>query len=599
MIKVSDYIVKVLERIGVDTVFIVTGGGAMHLNDSFGQSSRIRKIFNHHEQACAIAAEGYARTSGHLAVVNVTSGPGGLNTLTGVMGQWTDSVPVLYLSGQVRYDTTVESQKGRLDMRQLGDQEVDIVSVVRSLTKFAVTVKDPNDTRWILEKAISEATTGRPGPVWVDVPHNIQSAIVDEHGLLGYDTGVTPDTQRLQGQVQQVIRLLATAERPIVICGRGTRISGTIDLVRTFCSDNNIPIVTTFNNYDAVPDDFPLYSGRIGTIGQRAGNFCLQNADLVLFLGTRNNIRQVSYSWNYFCRAATRIAVDIDYSELRKPLVTYDLAIHADLGDFMPLLVNEAQQATFPDWKWWVEWCSERRRRFPVVTQEQRESERLNPYHFVHELTKMTGPDAVIVAGNGTASLGLFQSSVVKDGQRMLNNSGCAAMGYDLPAAIGAACACGHDVICLAGDGSFQMNLQELATISYCQLPIKIFYLDNGGYASIRQTQDTFFGRHYGINRQTGIGFPNTGNLAEAYGLHHYEIKERSDMTGTLKKVLQASGPVLCHVFLDPDHIFEPKLSSARNSEGQLVSKPLEDMYPFLPRDELKENMIIDLVPGD
>jgi acetolactate synthase-1/2/3 large subunit len=599
LIKISDFIIKHLEKIGVDTVFLVTGGGAMHLNDSFGQSRQIKKIFNHHEQGCAIAAEGYARIANRMAVVNVTTGPGGLNTLTGVMGQWTDSVPVLYISGQVRYDTTVESQKGSLDLRQLGDQEVDIISVVRPLTKFSAIIKEPKDVRWILEKAIYEATHNRPGPVWVDVPHNIQSAMVDENSLMGFEAGVTSAPKGLEDQVQQVIQTLSSAKRPVVVCGQGTRIAGTIDHVRTFCRENKIPVVTTFNNFDAIPDDFPFYSGRIGTIGQRAGNFCLQNADVVLFLGTRNNIRQVSYTWKYFCRAAKRIAVDIDDTELRKPLVSYDLAIRADLHDFMPLLLSEARGTTFPDWTWWVDWCQERRRRFPVVTDKQRTSEKLNPYYFVYELTKRTSLDAVIVAGNGTACVSLFHSSVVKKGQRMFINSGCAAMGYDIPAALGATCACNHDVICLAGDGSFQMNIQELATISYNHLPVKIFYLDNGGYASIRQTQDNFFGRRFGIDNQTGIGFPDTGKLADAYALEHFEIRDSRNMRETIDKVLCFKGPVLCHVYLDPEHIFEPKLSSARNRDGQLVSKPLEDMYPFLPRDVLRDNMIIDMLPED
>jgi acetolactate synthase I/II/III large subunit len=599
LIKISDYIVKLLEQQGVDTVFLVTGGGAMHLNDSFGQSRQIKKIFNHHEQACAIAAEGYARIAGRMAVVNVTTGPGGLNTLNGVFGQWTDSVPVLYISGQVRYDTTVESQKGRLELRQLGDQEVDIISVVRPLTKFAAIIKDPNDVRWIIEKAIHEAISDRPGPVWVDVPHNIQSAMVDETRLIGFEPEVSSAKKELANQVRQVVSILSAAKRPLIVCGHGSRISGIIEIVRSFCREMKIPIVTTFNNFDAIPDDFPFYAGRIGTIGQRAGNFCLQNADVVLFLGTRNNIRQVSYTWKYFCRCAQRIAVDIDYTELRKPLISYDLAIHADLRDFMPLLADKSQKSRFPDWTWWIDWCLERRHRFPVITVEQSKSKKLNPYFFVHELTNRLGPDAVVVAGNGTASVTLFQSSVIKDGQRMLVNSGCASMGYDVPAALGAACACHQDVVCLAGDGSFQMNVQELATISYNNLPVKIFYLDNGGYASIRQTQDNFFGRRFGIDKKTGIGFPDTAKLAEAYGLKHFKIAHTGSMKGIFNKVLKCKGPVLCHVYLDPDHIFEPKLSSDRKPDGQLVSKPLEDMHPFLPRNVLKDNMIIDLISED
>lgn len=460
MIKVSDFIVRLLEQQGVRTVFLVTGGGAMHLNDSFGQSSKIRKIFNHHEQGCAMAAEGYARTMGELAVVNVTTGPGGLNTLNGVLGQWTDSVPALYISGQVRYDTTLESVKGRLNLRQLGDQEGDIISVVKHLTKFAAMIKDPQDVKWLMQKAIHLAMSGRPGPVWLDVPLNVQSAMVDEERLLGYhDTDLEyhrPKT--LEHEAQLVMQLLEQAQRPAIVAGHGVRISGTVAELQAFLRELKIPVVTTINGFDAIPDDFPYYAGRIGTIGQRAGNFVLQNADLVLFLGTRNNIRQISYSWKFFARAAKKIAVDIDSEELRKPTIAYDLAIHADLRDFLPLLSQCSKGRRMPDWKWWQDWCQERRRRYPVVSHSQLDSPLINPYHFTHELTIQLPEDAVVVAGNGTASVTLFQSAVVKQGQRMILNSGCASMGYDVPAALGAACAVNQDVICLAGDGSFQMN---------------------------------------------------------------------------------------------------------------------------------------------
>jgi acetolactate synthase-1/2/3 large subunit len=493
----------------------------------------------------------------------------------------------------------VESQKGRLDLRQLGDQEVDIISVVKPLTKFAQEVKDPRDIKWILETAIHEATTGRPGPVWVDVPLNMQSALVHEESLTGVDFELTAPSNNLVDQVRRMLSLLSEAHRPIVVCGRGARISNTIGQIKKFCKDHDLPILTTFNNFDAVPDDFPVYAGRIGTLGQRAGNLSLQNADLVIFLGTRNNVRQISYTWKHYCRAAKKVAVDIDQTELLKPLLTYDLPICADLADLMPVLVDEAASVKFPDWKWWVEWCQERRRRFPIVTEEQINSQKINPYHFTHELTKMLASDALVVAGNGTACVTLFHSSTIREGQRMFLNSGCASMGYDIPAALGASVAIGRDVVCLAGDGSFQMNLQELATISYNHLPVKIFYLDNGGYASIRQTQDNFFGRRIGIDRSNGIGFPDTAILAKAYGIMHYDISDTGSMKMTIAKVLENKGPVLCHVHLDPEHIFDPKLSSEKKPDGRMISKPLEDMYPFLPRDKLKENMIIDLAPED
>ncbi len=570
--KLSDYIVKFLEGLGIDTVFLVTGGGAMHLNDSFGQSERMRKVYNHHEQACAIAAEGYSRASGRLSVVNVTTGPGGLNALNGVFGQWDDSVPVLYVSGQVRYDTTVESLKGRLDMRQMGDQEVDIIEVVKPLTKYAAMIKDPKDVKWVLGKAVHEATYGRPGPVWIDVPHNIQSALVDEDGLQGFDAGGyggIANRKQLQSEVEQVANMLATSKRPIFVVGHGVRLSKTIGLVRNLAIHGH--------SHEDHTNGFESHRGYVPPVRRKdrdggAEGWQLRPSECGSGHIPRNEEQHppgCSYTWKYYARAARRVIVDIDYNELRKPTITYELAVHADLRDFLPLLHNAITVQSLGGWKDWNEWCQERRRRFPVVTQEQMDSNPLNPYHFTNVLTQRLYPDAVVVAGNGTVSLGLFQSGIVKAGQRMFINSGCASMGYDVPASIGAACAVGRDVVCLAGDGSFQMNLQEMATIAHNRFPVKIFYYDNGGYASIRQTQDNFFGRRFGIDQKTGVAFPNTSLLMAAYGIPFREIKGKEGMEEVIDEVLCMKGPVFCHVHLDPTHIFEPKLSSERKPDGQ------------------------------
>jgi acetolactate synthase-1/2/3 large subunit len=596
MIRVADYIVRRLESFGVGHVFLVTGGGAMHLDDAIGRGN-IRYICNHHEQASAIAAEGYARTRNGLGVAVVTSGPGGTNALTGVLGQWLDSVPVVYLSGQVKQETCVGACP-EIPLRQLGDQEIDIVRVVESVTKYATMLRDPRDVRRELEKAVHIARSGRPGPVWIDVPLDVQGAMVDEDSLEPYDPGEEPPWargERLDALAADAIRRLSRADRPVIVAGHGIRIAGAAASLRRFAESSGIPVVTTFGGFDLLASDHPLYVGRIGTIGDRAGNFALQNADVALFIGTRNNIRQVSYFWQSFARAAEKIVVDIDAAELQKPTVRPDLAVHADAGDFLEALLRQPAAARGPGWSGWREWCRVRRDRYPTVLPEYRQVHgAVHPYLFVQALCEVLEEDAIVVAGNGTACVALFQAGIVKEGQRFFWNSGCAAMGYDLPAAIGACVASGRKVVCLAGDGSLQMNLQELQTVVHHRLPIKLFVLDNAGYVSIRQTQDIFFqGRHMGSSLETGLSFPDVGRLAAAYGLPSARIDSPDGLHGVIRAVLEAEGPCLCHVVLPTDYKFSPKLSSETKPDGRIVSKPLEDMFPFLDRAEFRENMIV------
>lgn len=591
MIKVSDYIVKRLVEYGVKHVFMITGGGAMHLNDSVGSCHELQYICNHHEQASAIGAEGYSRVSGKIGVCVVTSGPGGTNTLTGVIGQWLDSMPALYISGQVKRETTIESCR-EVGLRQLGDQEINIVDIVRPVTKFAVVVSSPEDVRLLLEKALYLATTGRPGPVWLDVPLDIQGAMVDEESLVGF---VPPSTLQPLN-LSTLLNRLTKAERPVIIAGQGIRISGARDHFLSFIEKTGIPVVSTFSGMDLIPSDHPHYMGRIGTIGNRCGNFTLQNADLVISIGSRNNIRQVSYDWQKFARAAFKVIVDIDPAELAKPTVQPDLAIEADAGIFLAEMGRQLGGTLLPDWHGWRGWCAERKDRYPAVLPVQRSATGLvNPYNFIEILTKQLSGDAIVVAGNGTACVVLFQAAKVKAGQRFFWNSGCASMGYDLPAAIGACFAAGgRDVICLAGDGSMQMNIQELQTVAHYRLPIKLFVLSNNGYISIRQTQDAFFnGRHAGCDATSGVSFPDVSKLATAYGLASVVIEANAGVAEAIAKVLAMPGPVICDVRLTPDYRFEPKLSSEKKPDGRIVSKPLEDMFPFLDREEFRSNMII------
>lgn len=598
MTKVTDFIADYLASIGVRHVFMLTGGGAMHLNDSFGKHPQIEVVCNNHEQACAIAAEGYARTGERLAVVNVTTGPGGLNTLTGVMGQWTDSVPVLYISGQVRFDTTVYAYP-HIGLRQLGDQEVPIVDIVRPITKFASVVQDARSIKWLLQKAVYLATHGRPGPVWLDVPMNVQGSMVEESSLNSWncDESMSARQDILSAEVRRCIEMFHESERPAVVCGHGVRIAKAQRLAKELWERLGIPVLTTFNGIDLVESSHPSFIGRIGTIGNRAGNFVLQNADLLLILGSRNNIRQVSYAWDLFGRSAKKIIVDMDAAELTKPTVKGDLCVHADAGTFLRELLSAVAEMDMPNWEPWLAWGQERKRCLPTVSKSNTSDDGpVDAYWFCRVLSEELPPDSVVVIGNATPSIAYFQSGQIQSGQRVLWNSGCASMGYDLPASIGACLARSkRQVVCLAGDGSLQLNIQELATVVHYGLPIKLFYFDNDGYISIRQTQDNYFeGRKIGVDRKTGVGIPDIAGIAQAYGLATREILSHPAMRDQISAILREPGPLLCRVALSNDYVFAPKLSSEKKPDGRMISKPLEDMFPFLDRAQFRSNMIVD-----
>lgn len=591
-IKVSDYIAKRLkEHYDVEHFFMVSGGGAMHLNDSFGRFIP-NYIANHHEQACAIAAEGYARVNQRLAVVNVTTGPGGLNCLNGVFGQWTDSVPVLYVSGQVKFSTTIASCP-EIPLRQLGDQEVDIISVVKPLTKYAKMVTEPNEIKYHLDKAIFEATTGRFGPVWLDIPMNVQGAMIDESELIDF---VPLEAEELRGLgAEKVIDKLLAAKRPLIIAGQGIRLAKQEETFYKLIEKLQIPVVTTFNGFDLMEDSNPLYAGRIGTIGQRAGNFALQNADVILCLGTRNNIRQASYNYENFAKNAYKIVVDIDKAELDKPTVVPDLKICADLAEFLPIMLNAVGQVCPTYSQDWLSFCQNLKSKFSIENfNEYEQKEVIDPYIFANELTKAMSENDILVMANGSACVCTFQTGIVKKGQRFILNSGDASMGYDLPAAIGACLESkGRNTICLAGDGSIMMNLQELQTIKHNNLPIKIFIINNDGYISIKQTQQNFFKGHMvGSGTESGVSVPDFVKLGNAFGMKTVKIEKIVELNEKIKEVLQAEGPVLCEVMVKSDYGFAPKLSARKLDDGTMVSPSLEDMFPFLGRKEFEENII-------
>ena len=591
-IKVSDYIAKRLKEIyNVKNVFMVSGGGAMHLNDSFGKY--IPYICNHNEQASAIAAEGYAKASQKLAVVNVTTGPGGLNCLNGVFGQWTDSVPVLYISGQVKFSTTLASCPD-IKLRQLGDQEADIISVVKPLTKYAKMVTEPKEIKYHLDKAIHEATTGRKGPVWLDIPMNVQGALVEEDELIDcdYSCGISPTKNDCK--IEEIISKLKNAKRPLIVAGHGIRLSGQKNTFVKLLDKFKIPVVTTFNGFDLIPDNHPCFIGRIGTIGQRCGNFALQNADVVLFLGSRNNIRQISYNWENFAKNAYKIIVDIDNAELQKPTVKPDMAINIDLEDFLPLLAESAGEITKPDW---LDFCKKLKEKYSFEnTAEYKHTDKINAYGAVRRITELLPQGAACVLGNATAIIASMQTALIKENQRYFSNSGDASMGYDVPAAIGACVASGNQsTFCITGDGSIMMNIQELQTIKHNNLPVKIFIINNDGYISIKQTQNNFFeGRNTGAGTNSGVSIPDFVKVGSAFGIESFRITRPDEIDGAINKMINSKTPLICEIMVNPDYIFSPKLSSKKLADGTMISPSLEDMYPFLPREEFEQNMIKD-----
>ena len=600
-VRLSDYIFQALADRGLDHVFLVTGGGAMHLNDAIAVENRMCPICCHHEQACAIAAEGYARVSGKLGIVNVTTGPGGINALNGVFGAWTDSIPMLVISGQVKRETMMQTYGLIGRIRQLGDQEADIIGMARGITKYAVTITEPETIRYHLERAIYLASHGRPGPCWIDIPVDVQAAQVNPETMRPYDPAEDDkkvDRDELEAIVKEVLALLGSAERPIFLAGTGVRLAGAESLLIQVAETLRIPVATAWT-HDLIPSDHPLYAGRQGTIGTRAGNFTVQNADLVLILGSRLCIRQISYNWASFARHARTVQVDIDPAELSKPTFRADLPIEADVRDFLEILLRVSLNGKPSDLvkrEDWVSWCRERVEKNPVVLEKHRAAPagRINQYHFMELLFKEAPSDAVFACGNATACITPFQAGILKQGQRLFSNSGSASMGYDLPAAIGAAVAAPErTVICLAGDGSLQMNVQEMATLAALRLPVKIFVLENGGYLSIRLTQKNFFGRLVGEGPESGVVFPDFVKLAEAYGLPS-RLLDMKDPSADIARALNADGPQVVVVPLDLEQGFEPKTSSKSLPDGRMVTAPLEDMAPFLNRDEFLSNMLVE-----
>lgn len=597
--RVADFIAETLAGHGIRHVFLVTGGGAMHLNDAFGRCRDMAYVCCHHEQTAAMAAEAYTRVSGDLAAVNVTTGPGGINALNGVFGAWVDSIPMVVVSGQVRRETTLFKNGLLGKIRQLGDQEADIVGMVRGITKYAVTIDEPESIRYHLERALHLARHGRPGPCWIDVPVDVQGARIDPATLPAYDPtedAIAFETTDLPATCDEILSRIRSAARPVLYAGSGIRLAGAHEAFVSLIDALGIPVVTAWNSNDLLWNDHPLFAGRPGIIGDRPGNFAVQNSDLLLVLGSRMNIRQVSYNWEHFARAAYRIVVDVDAEEMRKPTCRVDMPVHADLREVIPLLDAKARTAPVARMDSWVERCKEWQRRYPVVLPEYWTTEdAVNPYCFMDRLFRQLDEGEVIATGDGTACVTAFQAASIRRGQRLFHNSGCASMGYDLPAAIGCAHARpGQRVICLAGDGSIMMNLQELQTIVGLGLPIKMFVLNNQGYHSIRQTQRNFFPDNVvGCGLESGLSFPDFEKLAAAFGLPYLRCRRHADLDAAIAGTIDGDGPAVCEVMLDLAQGFAPRASSHRLADGRIVTAPMEDMAPFLDRAELAANMLV------
>lgn len=595
--KLSDWLFAYLAGIGVRHVFEVTGGGAMHLNDSVGQCRGLEYVCTLHEQAAAMAAESYAKVANDIGVCLVTTGPGATNALTGVAGAWLDSTPMLVISGQVKR----ADLKGTSGVRQMGVQEVDIVAMAAPVTKYAVTITEPSDIRYHLEKAVHLARTGRPGPVWIDIPLDVQGALIDERALRGFEPAevalpdlASPDA--LAAAVRRTIELLNAAERPVLLVGNGVRLAHARAGMRALIERLRLPVLTTWPAHDMVPDSHPLMIGRPGPVAPRGANFALQNSDWMLALGARLDLVVTGYAPQNFARAASKIMVDLDAAELRKMHDTVTLAVCADVTDFIAEFTRQAGDVKERDRGGWDTRCREWKTKYPVVLPEYRQlPSGVSTYVLAEAVSRAAGADDVIVSGSSGAGIEIFCLAVkLQEGQRLFLTTALGAMGNGLPAVIGACLAHGRRrTLCVDGDGGLQLNIQELETIRRLQLPIKLFVLNNDGYASIRTSQTRYFGRLAGADATSGVTLPPLRGVVEAYGLPYARIERDHELVEQVSTLLAVPGPTVIEVITPREEPRAPSLSSTRRADGSMVSKPLEDLWPFLPREEFLANMVI------
>ncbi len=591
-VKVSDYVIRKLEETGTRHMFMLPGGGAMHLNDSLGKSRRIQYVCCLHEQACAIAAEAYARVTGGIGLLMVTTGPGGTNALTGIAGAWLESTPVFAVSGQVKRLDMVNGQ----GVRQQGMQELDIVSVVKPVTKYAALVDDPMMIRYHMERALHEAVSGRKGPVWLDIPLDVQAEWVEEDELPGYTPAPREEAPGLEAQVLEVIERINHSKMPVLLAGNGIRLAGAASLFRKAADILQVPVLTTWNGIDLVEEEYPLYFGRPGGLGHRYANFMQQNADLFLSIGARLNLLQTGYCFDGFAKHAYQVMVDIDHAELHKSNVRPDLAVCADAGEFLALLLKHQEKLVKKDRGEWLAYGRRLKEKYPIVSPQYWErTELVNPYCLLDVLSRYMQPGDLYVSGSSGSCIDIsMQAFRVKKGQRVFCTKGLASMGYGLPSAIGACLASGgRRTVCVNGDGGFAMNIQELETIRRLSLPIKLFVWNNQGYGAIRATQTGLFGGHLvGCTKESGMTLPQAARVAAAYGLQAAVIQNHAELEEKVAKVLQMEGPVVCEVMTPIEVTAQPKQVSYKRADGQMESLPLEYMNPPLSKEEMRENML-------
>ena len=607
--KLSDYVLKFVADLGVKHVFLVTGGGAMHLNASLAGETRITPICNSHEQAAAICAEGYAKASHGLGVCMVTTGPGGTNAVTGVAGAWLDSTPTLFLSGQVkRPDRMFDAVTGKpLGMRQLGVQEVDICAIVSPITKYAQTILEPNDIRYHLEKAVFLAMNGRPGPVWIDIPLDVQAAPIDETQLRGFDpeeyahADFLHGTSNVPAEVARVIEAFNACERPLLFAGNGIRLARAEKEFEELRKLLGVPTVATWCAADLVPSDDATYVGRPGSVAARGANFALQNCDFLLAVGVRLDFAITGYAPQNLAREAHKIAVDIDGAELGKLHPYLQQPVCADARDFLTELLKQKSKIKPRSIQAWLDRCADWKTRYPVVTDEHRKAEGLVSIFNLAEVlgTEVSAEDRLVVGNSGSGIEIYLLACPTLHSQRLYHTAGLGSMGYAIPMAIAVAIANpGREVIAVDGDGGFMFNIQELETIHRLQLPIKFFVLNNDGYSSIRASQAAYFGKaSIGADNSTGLTIPNLSKVGASYGLGTYVIHDQTHLREDVRKVLEMKGPVVCDVNVLPDEVRAPRLQSYQKPDGSFVSKPLEDLFPFLPREEFLANMIVSPLP--
>jgi|TARA_B110000027_G_C16115159_1_gene299748 acetolactate synthase I/II/III large subunit len=591
MIRLADFIIKFLEKKGITTVFTVSGGGSIYLCDALYKSKKIKYISHHHEQAASFAAESYARAKKNVGCCLVTTGPGGTNALTGVSSAWIDSVPVIFISGQVFLNQTIKKTK----KRQIGVQEINIIDLVKPITKFSKMITDPNTINFELEKAYNISISGRPGPVFIDIPADIQNAMIDEKKILRKKFKPKKIVSSIDSKVDRIIKSLKNSKKPLIHLGHGVRLSNSENIIKKFFNKHKIPFVLTWNADDIISHEHKMYCGRPGAFGERGSNFIIQNCDFYLSIGTRLPYMVTGYNVKKFAtRAKFKAMVDIDSNELKKNDLKIDLKIKSDAKIFLEKLFQKLKK--YNSNKKWLDYCLKIRRKYPILIDKMiNEKKYVNSYFFVKTLSKLTKKNDNIITDMGFSFTTSHQAFKIKDNQNFYTNSGHAPMGWGLPAAIGAYYAQKKksSVICLSGEGGFQMNIQELATILHNKIPLKIFIFNNGGYLTIKQTQILGFkGRIMGADKDSGLSFPNYKEISKAHNITYKKILNHKNLNQKISKILKDKNSVICELIMNPDEEQIPKAINRRNASGKSIPTEFEDMYPFLPRDELNSNYL-------